>query len=174
MEIWRPGRALQRIVPIAIPMSGNRGREEQWRETRIVEGFEPSIKNPRWFRERSSNLMEVKDTFSFRVKNSKDGEPMIGDLSVGLGIPVTAISPPPQFENNFNYGNFSITLTSILSSTWSRAPGPCSICLIEESADPIRRQHNNKRQVVLCSWDLMYLPSCGQQESLSFTNSLNT
>lgn len=44
MEIWRPGGASQRIVLMAILMSGSRGREKEGRETGIMEGFEPSVR----------------------------------------------------------------------------------------------------------------------------------
>lgn len=51
MEIWRPGRASQRVVPMAILISGSRGREKEGRETGIMEGFEPSVRKPISFRD---------------------------------------------------------------------------------------------------------------------------
>lgn len=46
MEIWRPGRAPQRIVPMVILISGSRSREKEGRETGIMEGTEPNVRKP--------------------------------------------------------------------------------------------------------------------------------
>ena len=47
MKIWRLGRAPQRIVLIAIPMSGDRSRKVEEREKGTMEGVEPSIRKPK-------------------------------------------------------------------------------------------------------------------------------
>lgn len=41
------GRAPQRIVPIAIPVSGSGGKEVEGREKGTVEGFEPTVRRPK-------------------------------------------------------------------------------------------------------------------------------
>lgn len=97
----------------------------------------------------SSHLMEIKDTFYVTVGSSKDAEREIGDLSAALGILIAAISSPLPLENSLNSGNFSITLTSILSTTWQGLPDPCSNHPVEEPVGPRPRPPSSKGQVVL-------------------------
>lgn len=172
MEIWRLGRAPQRIVPMAMPMSGSRGRRKEGRETRIVEGFEPSVKKPIWHREGELPPNGGQRHFLFQYKRWRAGDRW--PLSCTGHFCDCHLFSTSIWEN-FNYGNFSITLTPILSSTLQGSTGPFSTCLIEESAGPMPRKSNSKRQVLLYSWDLLYLPSCGQQERIwASLNSFNT
>lgn len=73
MEIWRPGKAPQKIVLMAILKSGSRGREKEGRETGIMEGFEPSVRKPISLRDGHLPPARGQRHFLFSVKVVKMG-----------------------------------------------------------------------------------------------------